>query len=382
MNNTHLIAILKSKGYCLWVGAGVGIYLAKAGGESLPNWCQLVEEVETEAFAQPQLHNFKTEFSLPERLDVSLRKIGRIRFQKLLRSRIHLKLGHALIRALEINNQCEVPLEVKRLGQLGMLANPIVNFNIETVTSAAIAGPGGTYSIKPFMSDQHPSVLVHSSMTVNNVFMSSAKVVSTDARKFPRQIYHPHGAIDISGLCVLTKSDYKSLEGTLAFQLAVHASFMSPLLIAGMSLNDDYLRNQIASFRPYIGPVIWCTFENPTGEVEKWALLHDVTVAKFESTESFWEEFVVQLPMPDELSLLNGWANLIQPWLYPSGTLTQKIFAQQWEEMDLHPAFVAGMNIHHMQQGLCEENDWPGISTTVMNERYFPLLQKIGEMTQ
>src|SRR5215469_13580338 len=61
---------------------------------------------------------------------------------------------------------------------------------------------------------------------------------------YKRPIYHPHGLV--TGRCIMTSSDYQELNGGLALQLAVHASFGNNLIIAGLSLEDEYLRDQIS----------------------------------------------------------------------------------------------------------------------------------------
>ncbi len=43
----------------------------------------------------------------------------------------------------------------------------------------------------------------------------------------------------------------------LAYQLSIHAAFQSNLVIIGMSLQDKYLRRQLAKFRQQIRKILW-----------------------------------------------------------------------------------------------------------------------------
>src|SRR5206468_1707422 len=80
---------------------------------------------------------------------------------------------------------------------------------------------------------------------------------SLDGKRFRRAVYHPHGALETSGVCVLAESEYKSMHGTLALELATHAAFASRLVIIGMSLEDGYLRSQLERFMPQLSGVVW-----------------------------------------------------------------------------------------------------------------------------
>ena len=80
-------------------------------------------------------------------------------------------------------------------------------------------------------------------------------------------MYHPHGLSTAD--CIMTEKDYENLDGTLAFELAVHTAFGNHLAIVGMSLQDEYLRKQIHKFRSQIDSITW--FNSQFGDLEIWA---------------------------------------------------------------------------------------------------------------
>lgn len=142
-------------GYCLWIGAGVAVNLARAGGGSVADWGALATALEAEAKTTPPQG---ASLSLPERLDVALRHLGREKFQKALREHTLNALSRAVIAAAKQREDRTdgtiVPDELRQLAKLGHAANPIVNFNVEHLTSRGVIGEktdgGRGWQLKPF----------------------------------------------------------------------------------------------------------------------------------------------------------------------------------------------------------------------------------------
>jgi len=131
-----------------------------------------------------------------------------------------------------------LPDNLRALAALGQLANPIVSFNIEPVSSLLLARPAGPVRIlfqqplgKPAYTWREPR------------------------GRFQRLVYHPHGLVTAS--TVMTASEYQANSQTLAFGVAIHAAFSNTLAIVGMSLDDQYLRRQLDQFRESIGRIYW-----------------------------------------------------------------------------------------------------------------------------
>jgi hypothetical protein len=99
-------------------------------------------------------------------------------------------------------------------------------------------------------------------------------------------VYHPHGLSTVD--CIITEEDYKNLDGTLALKLATHAAFGNQLAIVGMSLEDQYLRDQISEFRNQIDSIIW--FNAQFGNLEVWARCNKVEMVQGKWSE-FWEHW-------------------------------------------------------------------------------------------
>jgi hypothetical protein len=211
-----------------------------------------------------------------------------------------------------------IPVQVRQIATLGLLANPIVNFNIELWTSWLIAGTGGPCVFRIFMSDEARlrGEIVHRYGPVQ--------------KSFARSVYHPHGSGEVSGRCVLTLSDYRRLGGTLAFQLAVHQAFQTNLAIVGMSLDDLYLREQITAFRDQIGNVIWFTDRDPRADsaLHRWLWVNDVYVISVAADwTDFWSGVERNLPQPNETELRSQWffvVNSAYRLLYTAGDWTQR----------------------------------------------------------
>lgn len=288
--------MLRRRGYCLWIGSGVTKHLTGANTSPSPSWEQLVDLLE--ASAQIDCPNFDCTFT--ERLEVVREKLGRVRFQKELRKAIIKPVVETVtLIAKDHRDPFSMPPVAKQISCLGMVANSIVNFNIESITSVLLAHPGGPYVIKAFQ----PPVLGASS-----VHSSSGSYMNDQPR---RSVYHPHGCLDITGLCVLTESDYKATEGTLAFQLACHSAFQEILVIVGMSLEDAYLREQIQNFRSQIRTIIWFLKDQPSGEILKWSWKNKVDVIEVSSWGEFWDAVEQELPNPNAEKSLHAWHSVV-----------------------------------------------------------------------
>jgi len=291
------INILK-QGYCLWIGAGVTRHLASTGGILPPDWQGLVETFEEEV----GIDSSALDASYAERLEIVLHQMGRTQFQRKLREEVLNKLSKSIIQAAKEKNTEEdiIPEQVRQLGQLGMLANPIVNFNIETLTSTAVAATAGAYDIKCFNPPLQES-------TTSQIGQGQGK-----QEEFKRCVYHPHGAINIYGLSVMTESQYGSLQGTLALELAVHSAFSSHLAIVGMSLEDHYLRQQLSKFRRQIMTVLWFCTNEPEADILKWAILNDITIVPIQSWQYFWNDIVGELPIPQKAAQCSTWMSTVE----------------------------------------------------------------------
>jgi hypothetical protein len=221
-------------GYCLWVGAGLTRQVA-AGHTAVPLWSQLTVELESAAGIQVEHH-----IDFPNRLDKCRVLLGDSMFNSFLRERYYTDLCCALLsQAAELADAEDfLPDNLRALAALGQLANPIVSFNIEPVSSLLLARPAGPVRIlfqqplgKPAYTWREPR------------------------GRFQRLVYHPHGLVTAS--TVMTASEYQANSQTLAFGVAIHAAFSNTLAIVGMSLDDQYLRRQLDQFRESIGRIYW-----------------------------------------------------------------------------------------------------------------------------
>lgn len=295
MNLDNAISLMKnhSSGYCLWVGAGVSIHLGgrnESGENRVPGWDDLVKRLG----GSPNTYDF------PKELSVVKSRHGRTRFQQLLREQIIVSIRESIIDSARKWNTPEncVPTVARQIAQLGVPANPIVNFNIESVTSTILAFPGGPYTLK----FHEPS----NSSRVAGVRFEGGRAYPYG---FHRHVHHPHGIITHSGDCVLTAEDYDDLKDTLAFQLALHVSFQSHVMIVGMSLNDVYLRDQIAKYRRHLREVLWFRDSDVIEDqvMSQWVERNNISVVDVGAWPNFWETIHRELPKPDELQLLEMW---------------------------------------------------------------------------
>jgi len=294
-NAQQALSFLARESYCLWAGAGVSTQLGLAGGASIHGWDGLVSALEQRAEIQPPAL-FAAE--LPDRIDACFFKLQREKFQRALREEVLTPLATSIISAAQTSG-IEVPVHARQLAHLAAIANPIVNFNIETLSSRALVGafpPWKPLVFRPPVPDAIESWRHDQS--------------EVDRQKVQRHVFHPHGALNISGVCVLGARDYRAMRGTLALQLAVHSAFELNLAIVGMSLNDAYLRAQLADFRPQVQEVLWFTSSPPKAELVEWAWKNRVRIV-FVDWPDFWETVQRELPAPPEQSLSLNWFSLV-----------------------------------------------------------------------
>ena len=253
-------------GYCLWVGAGLTHQVA-AGQAAVPLWDQITTELEAEAGIRGD-----GQADYPRRLDRCMASLGEARFRSYLREQYYTQLCEALlVQALaSIDAEDFVPDGVRAVAALGQLANPIVSFNIEPLSSLLLARPAGPIRIvfqqpvgKPAYTWREPG------------------------GRFQRLVYHPHGLATVEP--VMTATQYEANGQTLAFRLAVHAAFGNTLAIVGMSLDDDYLREQIESFRASIGLIYWFNSQF-TDDKSSWAEKHRITTVR-SAWRDFWQHW-------------------------------------------------------------------------------------------
>jgi hypothetical protein len=296
MDLDEALSLIRRKGYCLWIGAGVTIHLTRESPESARTWEQFAERLEDiSGIKTPDL-----KCSLPKRLEDVRSRLGREKFQRAVRNSLILPLANSVIfLAKQYSTPFTIPLAAQQIACLGTSANTIVNFNIESITSLLLAYPGGPYLIKPFQPPMPGASAIH------------AASGAVDGHHHRRSVYHPHGCIDITGLCVLTESAYNSMNGTLALELACHAAFQEFLVIVGMSLEDKYLRDQIEKFKANIIKIIWFVCGDPSSEIQQWAEDNGVDLIKVSSWSHFWQSVQKQLPNPDTETLLHTWHQVV-----------------------------------------------------------------------
>lgn len=271
------------QGFCLWVGAGLTKHFAGEGA-AVPLWDELTMNLERVAGVV-----VSAESDFPERLESCQQKIGKDVFQKLLRKTYYTEFCSSLLEyaAKSLEDVNFVPKELRQAAALGQLANPIVSFNIEPLSSVLLGRPAGPTRILPYLQDKNRRVLERKELF----------------HRFQRIIYHPHGLIN--GTCVITKSDYEANNQSLAFGLAIHAAFGNNLAIVGMSLQDKYLRRHIQSFRSQIKDVIWFN-SSFSDESLSWAQKHNIKPVLM-SWPDFWKSWASLGVRLDETELCAAW---------------------------------------------------------------------------
>ena len=264
-------------GYCLWVGAGLTRQVA-ANHASVPLWDQITQELESQASVP---HCSGNDF--PQRLDKCLTSLGETVFQGLLRKRYYTELCVDLLSqaAKSLDATDPVPEHLRAVAALGQLANPVVSFNIEPLSTLLLSRPAGP---------------------VRLVFQprkgSATYTWREPTGRFQRLAYHPHGLVTAD--VVMTSTQYETNSQTLAFGLAIHACFGNTLAIVGMSLDDEYLRSHIERYRASIGPIYWFNSHFPP-QLCAWANAHSVTIVRSAWIDFWkhWQEIPIELESRD-----------------------------------------------------------------------------------
>lgn len=303
MSIKNKIINMCNQDYCLWVGAGIGKHISSIGKYETLTWPELVAKLEvTGGLTCPE--EFNGDF--PARIQVALRQLGRKSFQKTVRSSVFDPIVQSILQWMSENlelslskNELIIPNQIRMLAKLATKANPIVNFNVETLSSRILASFGGNYSLKAF----HPPVPG-----------ASERVGWTAGGgkdgAYSRHVIHPHGAVDLTGMCVVSEAEYKSLNGTLAMQVAVNSAFASNLLIIGMSLNDTYLKDQLSLFRGQIHDIFWVT--NSVSDSDKyWSWKNNIEIMTVSSFDEFWFDVVENLKTTDDSNHQFHWAGIL-----------------------------------------------------------------------
>lgn len=267
-----LISAIEQNRNCVWVGAGATSQLASV----VIDWNKLVTDAESEARITP---NSGSDY--PTRLDASAKILGIDRFQKIIRKSVIDPLYHSIIKSIKerlANNDFSVPENVRQLAAIGRFANTIINFNIEILTSIIIAEPQGPYRMRFF--------------TAKEQIISGKKQIRgfADSMLIYRNVLHPHGALEYSGPCIITATDYSDLKANLAFQLSIHHAFDDNLIIIGMSLEDQYLRDQISNFRDYLHGIYWVNSQRALDRHKDW-----IKNTRIEGIAVNWSDFWKQL---------------------------------------------------------------------------------------
>lgn len=297
---------IRPHGFALWIGAGVSLHLATGAAQRPKLWRKFVEDLEAELQLAPPPDGA----TFPERLEACSRHIQLHEFQIRLRRAFLTPTAEAVVASAKQYGG-QVPPSFGQISKLGRYANPIVNFNIEHMTSRALASAHGPMAIRTFVP------VVPGGTTAEFRFESGLESVDVEVR-FRRSVYHPHGALQPGGICVMTASQYAALDGTLALQLATHLAFDQHLLIVGMSLDDRYLRDQIERFRRHIRQVTWFGSEPPAAlspEIRHWVWRANVNRVQVKSDWSdFWQAVDMRLDRsvaPEPLHLLVAWHNTV-----------------------------------------------------------------------
>ena len=179
-----------------------------------------------------------------------------------------------------------IPHDVRAVAALGQLANPIVSFNIEALSSLLLGRSAGPVRIMFQQPQGQPTYSWRE-----------------PGGHFQRLVYHPHGLATVD--TVMTSAQYKANSQTLAFGLAIHAAFGNALAIVGMSLDDDYLRNHIERFRGSIGTIFWFNSDF-SNELSSWAEKYEITCVRSPWNEFWqrWNELPIEL---DQNQLAMAW---------------------------------------------------------------------------
>jgi len=299
-------------GICLWLGAGVSTHLSRSIGGKLPQWGELTEALEREAgvVVDPESKD-----NFPERLQQCTRELGTTPVRRKIARAVYGELCVQIAKFAHdnVDNLAVLPAAVIQLAALGWRANPIVNFNIETFSSMLAARPAGPCRILPYRSHEAAK---------------AGRYVEQEAGSdFARIVYHPHGAANYSGEAVMTSSEYAAHDGSLAYLLSVSAAFENHLWIVGMSLDDVYLRNQLAAHRNQIHRIRWFNTKAELDKHAEWALTNDIKPVAVD-WPAFWHRIEDSLEPQIRIS------GAMSAWYYVIETALAELFhGTQTEQM-------------------------------------------------
>jgi hypothetical protein len=135
MNTDEALEKLRG-GYCLWIGAGVDVHLGTDGKEPVPGWAEVVKKLELGA----GLCDPPSGLPFADRIERCLGAMRRLDFQRKLRGLVVRPLAKALVDAANVRTEGldVLPASVRQIAHLGTIANPIVNFNVETLSSQLV----------------------------------------------------------------------------------------------------------------------------------------------------------------------------------------------------------------------------------------------------
>jgi hypothetical protein len=278
-------------GFCLWVGAGLTKQILGLRRDNAPEWGDLTEDLER-MFGLAE-HN---ELGFPERLQLCW-EANKDGDRNYLRQRLYIQICKDLLElSFEFNKNPTnfIPAQIREVAGLGQLANPLVSFNVEPLSSLLLGRPAGPVRILPYV---HPAgqPVLHKR--------------EPDSR-FQRLVYHPHGLV--TGDYVMTKDQYKKLSSSLAFQLAIHAAFRNKLAIVGMSLDDQYLRDQIRDYRGEMDEILWFNSKERFNEANlEWARANRVTTVVM-GWKEFWAKWADPLIDVRQEDLCAAWYRVIE----------------------------------------------------------------------
>lgn len=309
------LQILKYSTYCLWVGAGISCQLARSGDATMRDWTGLVEYIEAQAGIVSQIKD-----DLPWRLRECQKKIGMTRFQRYLREELFVKLCEAIIKAAQERRTtgCVYSTEFRQIASLGFRANPIVSFNIEHLSSIALARAGGPCETRCFRMQP----------CLEFGYKSDSYDPPSGESGFRRLIYHPHGLITESGQCVMGADTYAihGQDSSLGLRMAVHAAFDSFLVIVGMSMGEEYLRDQLTRHIDHIGKIYWFTDKCEDPATTAWAkdlIARRKLEVALAPWPKFWKAVDQCLDPPEDTLLRVAWKELLLQSCYKSSTVAR-----------------------------------------------------------
>jgi hypothetical protein len=293
---------LNKRGFCLWVGAGIGLTISSETKSKVPSWKALVDDLEKEfKVCTPDFMA-----TLPERLEVVKRVSTSYNFKQKLRELILKPMCHSILEHVEMGDG-GVPKCIELISRIGLISNPIINFNVESITSKILCAGGGHYTIKSF-----GKLTEKENFNINN----STKYTSSDGkmigRRFKRSIYHPHGYLSGYSTTIFSEQEYNKLSNSLAFQLATHSAFDEILVILGMSLDDQYLRNQLTLFRSEIRRILWFQKKGDiSSDVKAWCWSNNIEIIDVHSWFDFWNGVDQVFAQVEKEDLNEMWCNLV-----------------------------------------------------------------------